>query len=281
MNMKNLIKLFTFSLLLVCFTGCDEELERTVFDGDGTFVSFLASNTSSLAISVDDASATVDLSISASGLSSVDRTYPLVLNTDNTTADLSTFSLPASVTIPAGSYFGTFTLSIINNDFLDSTPKNIVFGLEEDGSFSIDNNSASVTVFQVCPVPDDFMVGDYEIADVMATIGPGNGTSNFAPGTVTLEASSPTTRSFEVAILPAFRGPVTVTFDLVCNTLILNTVGPQPPIACGATDYIYGDDGNNTYSVDEGDDLFTITYIEDVDSSCGGPYAASFTLTKL
>jgi hypothetical protein len=279
--MKKLIKLFAFSLLLVCFTGCNEELERTVFDGDGTFVSFLSSNATSLAVSIDDASATIDLSISASGLSGVDRTYPLVLNTDNTTADLSTFALPASVTIPAGSYFGTFTLSIINNDLLDSSPKNIVFGLEEDGSFDIDNNSASVTVFEVCPVPDDFMVGEYEITEISSTSASFNGTVAFATGTVTITAPTETTRFFEIPMWPAFRpDPRPVTFTLVCNTLVMEETGPDNILCTAGVPTIYVDSGNNTYDTSD-DSFFEITYLEDFDGSCGGPFNASFSLTKL
>ncbi len=281
--MKKLIKLFTLSLLLVCVTGCDDEFDKVIFDGNGTFISFVASNPSSLPVSVDDASATIDLSISASGLSDTDRTYPLVLNTEETNADPSLFALPASVTIPAGSYFGTFTLAITNNELLDSTPQTIAFGLEETGDFSIDTNLETLNIFQVCPVPADFMVGEYAITDVTGVIGPGNGTSNFESTTVTIEASSATSRTFEVAILPGFRpDAATVTLDLVCNTLIMNPTGPNGAISCNGVDaYTYADDGNNTYSVDEGDDVFIITYLEDIDGACGGPFAASFSLTKL
>jgi hypothetical protein len=160
----------------------------------------------------------------------------------------------------------------------------------EDVSIGIDENSPTsyrVTIPCTNPefLPDDYFVGEYTITDVEATIGPGNGTSNFEAGTVTLSADpfNPNVRLFDSPAVPAFTGGTPFSFSLLFSTdntvTLQNFVGLG--ISCdGATEYGFGP-ANSAVSWDIcNDNSITITYEEDPGGSCGGPFVSSFSLVK-
>lgn len=146
------------------------------------------------------------------------------------------------------------------------------------------NRQIEVTLEKQCPVADDYMVGEYTISDVQATIGPANGTPNFG-GTVTISVgSSSTSRVFETNFLPGFGTPLEeIELSLVCGNLFLNT-SVNTALSCngGASFLGFAPDpeANMTYS-DDDDSSFVINYIEDSNVSCGGPFNSSFILTKV
>lgn len=157
----------------------------------------------------------------------------------------------------------------------------VLIGLEED---SIVRHTVTIPCSNPLEIPTDYFVGDYSIVDVDATIGPGNGTSNFEAGTVTLVAGAGNTRVFNAAVLPAFNGEIEmVTIDFTTdNVVVLGDVDPS--LACGADapPYVFtaATEGNTPWDVCN-DNTITVVYTEDPNASCGGPYVSSFTLTKL
>ncbi len=134
-------------------------------------------------------------------------------------------------------------------------------------------------------LPSTLFLGDYTIEDNVATIGPANGTENFAAGTVTLTADplDATKRLFDAAVLPAFNSEIeqiTLEFDS-SNAVVLGFVDPS--LSCnGFTPYIFADAANfnSIWNVCD-DQSITVNYTEDPNGSCGGPFPASFTLTKV
>jgi len=264
------------------FTSC-EETEAPIYDGSQTLVYFNGT-ASDLTVEVDT-SDSVDIEIGASTISSEDRIVTISVDEENTTVASEIYSFPSTVTIPANEYFGTLTVTAVDNGLTTETQTLTlkIDGIEGGAGGVPSPLTHEVSIVEVCPVPSDYMVGMYQIADITATVGPANGTENFASGTVELTAATATSREFEVAILPAFRGPVTVTVNLVCNTLILAEVGPDPGISCNGADlYVFGTAGANDSAYDVASDQnFTIFYTEDVNGACGGPYLSSFSLTKL
>ncbi len=134
-----------------------------------------------------------------------------------------------------------------------------------------------------CPAPENFLVGDYQIVDVSANVGPGNGTSNFAPGLVTIIGSG-NTRTFLNAILPAFTNNALRTINLRLNCNVIQIEDVDANLSCDqVNNYIYTttDVANSTpYSLTGSDASFVINYIEDPLGSCGGPFNSSFSLTK-
>lgn len=273
--MKKFAILFIGALFM--FTSC-EETEAPIYDGSQT-LAYFNGTTSDLPVEING-SATVNIEVGASTISTSDRTVTVSIDTDNSTADAAIYSVPTSVVIPANEYFGTLTVTGTDNGLTTDAQ---TLTLQIDG---IDGGVASplthtVTIVEVCPIPADYLVGDYQIADVSAAIGPANGTENFAAGTVNITAATETSRTFNNGVLPAFAGTSDVTINLICNTLVLAELSPG--LTCNGTDsYIFIDAGANNSSYDLSSDLnFTIFYTEDPLGSCGGPFLSSFSLTKL
>lgn len=137
-------------------------------------------------------------------------------------------------------------------------------------------------------VPDTYFVGDYAIADDVATIGPGNGTENFGAGTVTITVDplNPRARMFDTTALPAFTGgapfPASIVFAEDDTVTLGGYIGLG--ISCdGVNEYAFdaaapGTSGN--WNICE-DSFITVSYTEDPNGACGGPFESSFTLTKL
>jgi len=136
-------------------------------------------------------------------------------------------------------------------------------------------------------LPDDYFVGDYMIVDGAATIGPGNGTSNVAPGMVTLFADpeNPNVRAFLSPVLPAFLpDPQVFEIEFTTDNVVILANAIETPLSCdgGATGYNWGtaDSGNSPWDICN-DESITVFYTEDTDGSCGGPFTSSFILTKV
>jgi len=231
-------------------------------------------------------STTASVVISSSNVSDVDRTVQVSLDTTNTTMPRELIDFERNVTLPAGEYTTELEVMITDLD-LDFTQEfDIAFDLNDIS----DSNDTTIpnpgTLFKVtisCEVPEDFMVGDYAISDVTATIGPGNDTSNFEPGVVTLVAEG-TSRTFTNRVLPAFvAAPQDIVINLNCDVFQLGDVVPGLQCTDGVPYIFTGTSRNDSsaYSVEGSDESFVINYIEDPEGSCGGPFVSSFSLIKL
>lgn len=224
----------------------------------------------------------LNIPVNASILSSEDRVFNIEIvtsdNEGNTTAIEGSYSVPATVTVPANEYTGTLTINGTDVPGVDIEALTLEIALADNDSYTAGPN-AIINVFQTCPVPDTFMVGDYQLLSVGGSIGPNNNTENFESGIVTITAESSTRRSFNVAILPGLRAnPVTVSLRLACGIFILDNVGPEPPIQCQQPNdeeifVLFGAASNpSTYPTDfSNDSSFNITYNEDILGSCGAP----------
>jgi hypothetical protein len=137
-------------------------------------------------------------------------------------------------------------------------------------------------------ISETYFVGDYAISDVVATIGPGNGTENIGSGTVTLAVDpfNPNVRSFDITLLPAFTGGAPYAASIEFSSDDVVTLGGYigGGISCnGVDEYGY----TSAAAADSGpwdvcnDQSIIVNYVEDPNGACGGPYPASFSLTKL
>jgi len=145
----------------------------------------------------------------------------------------------------------------------------------------------SIPCFNPDVIPSDYFTGDYALADVTATIGPGNGTENFATGntSLTVDPTNPNIRVFRAPIVPAFNPEIeTISIEFVPGDNIVRLLDVDPNLSCdGATLYIYvAESVANSSPWDVcNDEAITITYVEDSLGSCGGPFTSSFSLTKI
>lgn len=168
---------------------------------------------------------------------------------------------------------------------ITSTSSGIGVGVDDT---SITTHRVTIPCSNPDVLPSDYFVGDYEIADVTATIGPGNGTQNIGSGVVTLsvDPNNPNRRLFQAQVLPAFTGGALYDFSIefdVDNDVVSLGGFTGSGISCSGPEYGYtgaAADASGPWDVCN-DESITIQYVEDPLVGCGGPYAASFSLTKV
>ncbi|WP_124980115.1 hypothetical protein [Nonlabens xiamenensis] len=271
--MKNISK-FLFAFLAIALIGCEEDL--VIYDNvNGPALVAFSNSSFDLEIEID-ATGSVTVPVNVSTISDMDRTFNIEVSQDpeeNTLVDMSVM-IPSTVTIPANSYTGEVVITGQDVPGVDTAVETVVLRIEDGAGFSV-GQPTTINVFQVCPIPADYMVGDYSLFNLSGVVGPGNGTENFESGTVTLSVgSSPSQRVFSAAIYPGFR-PTAVnnTINLVCGNLVLGQTGPSPALGCTATPLLFGPATNQT-TYDLSDDTnIIVAYNEDIDGSCGGPFA--------
>lgn len=281
--MKKLIIPFLAMMTLI-FTSC-EETESVIYDGAQTLAYF---NGTGATLEVEITSTgEITIPVNVSTLSSSPRTVSVSVNDAATTADPAQYSFNGSVTIPANTYFGSFTLTGI--DAANLTTSGVTLSLKIDG---VDGGVGSprtyaVNILLICPIDATFAVGNY----TLNTTSGGVPAAGFAPAmgngvTVNLVAgSSSTERLFNVKFYPTFgfaNPPVNVSFSLVCEETVFNgIVSPGVSgVGCGSSIPFGRSNTNGAYTTGD-DTTLTLFYLEDVGgASCGTEAEGSISLTK-
>jgi hypothetical protein len=280
--MKKLIIPFLIAVTLV-FQAC-EPTESVIYDGSQTLAYF------------DGVGATLEVEINSTGeitipvnvstLSGTERNVSVSAVEAASSATSGQYSFNGTVTIPANTYFGSMTLTGIDDGL---TTDGVVLILQID---SVDGGSPSpdtyqVRIVEICPIDASFAVGDYT-ADWQSGGIPAAG---FAPligngETVTVQVGAGSTeRFFRTKIYPTFSfGQVMQwTFGLICEEIVTQdqleteTTGvacnPNPAILIGGA-------GGGSYTT--GDDTkLTLVFIEDLGGgSCGTEASTTIELTK-
>lgn len=287
--MKKIIGIFALSALLFACDTTDE----TSLDGRVDTIYFDAPTATLNITNVDPGSTSFVVNVSKSA--STDRTYNLEVDASST-AYASSYAIDtATLFIPANSISGSATVNgMYDNTIMPSTGTetlvlNLMAGDEVQSTFpntTATNKQITVTVNRSCinpaTVPNDYFVGDYTIADVVGVIGPGNGTENFQGGTVTLSVNgtNPNMRDFVTAVYPAFTGaaPVNASIEFTAGGVLLSNINSG--IGCSAPRVEFSSASNSEWIICDGDDTIIVNYTEDPLGSCGGPYEASFSLTR-
>jgi len=163
--MKKIAILFIGALFL--FTSC-EETQSPIYDGSQT-LAYFNGTTSSLEVEINNTNS-IDISVGASTISSSDRTVAVSVDVDNTTAAADIYSFPSSVTIPAGEFFGTLTVTAVDNG-LTTQPETLSLQID-----SIDGGVGSsvlhtVSIVEICPIATTFATGDYALNFVSGGVG--------------------------------------------------------------------------------------------------------------
>lgn len=312
--MKNIIKIASLVLVLACFVACDdsndlgfrptENVGWIQFPEPANPIQVNPVNQPTFAVGIDvqvpivenDFTITYDL-VPVSGLDpnvifSSDSGsivspagYGSYAGPDNNTGI--EYSYTANIEFDATQVPLLTELMIFDVVLKTSSDPNITVGLA-----GVDKplSQRVVILCAVNPemVPDTYFVGDYAIADDVASIGPGNGTENFGAGTVTLSVDplNPRGRLFDTTALPAFTGGAPFPASIVLAEDDTVTLGGYIGlgISCdGATEYAFDAGAPGTlgnWNICE-DTFITISYTEDPNGSCGGPFESTFTLTKL
>jgi len=280
--MKKLIIPFILVIALV-FQSC-EETQSPIYDGSQT-LAYFDGTSATLEVLINE-TGEIEIPVNVSTLSSSDRTVTVSVNDATTTATAGQYSFNGSVTIPANTYFSSFTLTGLD-DNLDTTGVTLSLQIDGvDGGVGSPRNY-SVTIVEICPVAATFAVGDY----TLNTLSGGIAAANFAPAmgngvTVTLAVGgSSTERIFNVKFYPAFgfaNPPVDVSFALSCEeTVFGGIVSPGlSGVGCGSSIPFGASSNNGAYSAAD-DSTMTIYYMEDIgDASCGPQAEGLIQLVK-
>ncbi|WP_438961657.1 hypothetical protein [Nonlabens sp.] len=273
--MKKLILSGVIAIALLA--SCDKESELRKGAGTNTALASFSTNVIDFAVEIDTQNfgASQDITVNVSQASNADRTINVNVVDDNTNADPLNYTIPASVTIPAGAYSGTLTITGQDTN-LETTPTQIELELVAPDSGTVAGPNATINIFQVCPIPDDYFVGAYTIGDLQGVF---QG-ENFDTGTVDVMLPAPgaVTRTFDASF---FGNSQNITINLVCNELVFATTFDSGFVAgTPASAIIIKPASNNTSTYSLTDDTF---FSVDYDNEAGGfgTYAGSFFLSKI
>lgn len=160
MKINNKFFMYAASFMLIASTliSCNEE-DATSSVIEDNFVSLEAKKRVVLPV---DETQTFDFNVYASAEHSSDRTFNLVVNTDDSTLDPMYYSVPTTVTIPANSKVGTFQVSITGTGL--ETGKTIIVNLEKVAGTNFGNSPLTINVKELCEqnlVALDLIFDDY------------------------------------------------------------------------------------------------------------------------
>lgn len=143
--MKKYIILFLVSLSFLAFTGCEETAEPKITD-----YNYVAFSDSEVDLKVDKGStSSATYTVGVSTTSSSERTFNIVIDQAMTDADPASYTMPSSVTIPANSNSGSFTIDVVDVNIISS--KVLVLKLEEQDGLIIGNqNQFVINLLRVC-----------------------------------------------------------------------------------------------------------------------------------
>lgn len=275
-NKLSYIILLSTILLFNC-----KKQENLVFDNVNgqTLISF-GQSTSNLRVVINDVGS-VDIPINVSTVSNTDRTARV--SVVSSTAPAGTFSVPATVVIPAGSYNGTLTVSGTDTTELTTEQKNIQIKFDSfDGSNVHLDSNHTINIFQVCPVQSNLFVGRYSIT--VNSPGVFRAGTYGATGTVvelSVGATS-TQRVFRANYFNDTRFNRQFILNFVCNTIEIPYQDHN--VGCGgnSVNLSTGPATNKGIYSTTDDSSFTVILTDNVDSDCGGsPVEARYTFTKL
>lgn len=281
--MKTFFKIF---LLAAIFTSCDD-VEPTIFHGDDpaeqTFLSF-SSGSYSLPIERDAAGSST-LTLTVSTISTVDRTYNLEIVPGS--ADPTTYSAPASVTVPAGEYVTTFNITGQDNGLVDDIVKYFTLKISEASitDESLGHAEALIGVYEVCPLQSPFL-GNYTISSSSAIF---QGLQPLSGNVELVEGANQYERVCNATVYPGYGGTREVVIIFQCDFLNLGT-SINTGVGCGEVD----DEGNRisiwlqaadreqraAYNTSN-DASFNLKFTENARNACEAPSGtAQATFTK-
>lgn len=283
--MKNIFKLLLVGLLAA---SCGD-VEPVTFNGQEGGPTFLSFSKSVYSLPIErDGVGSVEITLNSSTLSSVDRTYnfELVPNTSLLAANPATYTIPGSITIPAGQYSGTAVVNGVDGGLVDATRKNFAIrmnNIPEDEDF--DSDTASFIVYEVCGLGAPFL-GQYEVEQITAA-SPNTGVDIITEGIYTLtEGETVYDRYVTFEPYAGFGLPdanLLITFN--CDDLnMFGTYDTElgcPDDAEGVSIAFGSTDNPGDYNIDD-DSTFDLIVTENLESACGGsPREVVIRFTKV
>lgn len=282
--MKNIFRLL---FLAAIFTSC-EDVEPTIYNGsaeEGTFLSFSRS-TYSLPIE-RDANGTLNIIVNSSTVSNVDRTYnvELIPNSSASAANPATYSFPGTVTIPAGSYQGVLVVTGSDLGLVDEESKRFQIRLTGITTEFIDQDVATINVFEVCPLEDDFL-GLYQVTQ-MNPVWSFIGSTSIKEGVYELKVGETIyDRVFTTEVYPALNfglDPWEFEISFRCDFVNLGSKHDTETLRCtGGPTFVFKPTANPEPYDTADDSEFFVTFTENAARACNqNPREVRYRFTKL
>lgn len=273
--MKNKIFKLLFTTAILIFASSCEKTESKIYDG-GQSLAYFNTSSAALEVVINDVG-TVDVPVGSSTLSASDRTVTISLVEDSSTAAAENYSFNSTVVIPANKYFGAFTISGVDNS-VETTAETLTFKLETFSDGAVSTELLEVSVFQVCPIPDDYFVGSYLMEQISAEV---DGPTLSDGSIVNISVSGGTSRTFETETYPLYCGGnfINFTVNLVCGEFVV----PLTDTACrcsDASDWFGPALVNKTYDLTANDNVLEVTFSDDRKSDCGPTAQTTYRFTK-
>ena len=273
------MKKIIYSLLAIALVfSCQDQDDHgvTVNDYNGLEnVTYFTSGTSATYF-VSPGSGNFNITIGSTGVTSVDRTYEIVVDASSTAVSGVEYSLPStSVTIPAGSYFGDLSVQGIPDG---ATEAGSTLVLSLSGGDSMESSSFTLSIVKSCPLEADF-TGSYLIEQITPYID-GPTLDDGAVVTVyTIDGGNQFQRGFLTANFTDYcNTPNEFIFELNCGSVLVPT--DQSCNCSCAGNYFFGaPDVPSTYTYND-DTVFELTFTDDVTNDCGADAQTTYRFTK-
>lgn len=141
--MKKHIYIFLVSLGLISFSSCEESAVEALGNSIASFDSY------SLDIGVEIGSQTSkEIKVYTSNITNSARTLEVIVDSENTNADAGAYTVPSSVTIPAGTNVGSLTVDIKDVNLTED--KTLVVRLKSSESINV-TDALTISLSQLCP----------------------------------------------------------------------------------------------------------------------------------
>lgn len=158
--MKKILNILSVVFITLVLTSCEEDLKVYDADNGQTALSF-----SRASASVNNCAPQVDVVLQSTTRSSQDRSFSIVVDAENTTATPAQYSAPNSITIPAGEFTGTATVTIDFDEVSQGSAESLVLSISPTGDDVINTRgSIAINYTGVCTdnvVNLNFVFDDY------------------------------------------------------------------------------------------------------------------------
>lgn len=143
--MKKYIYLFLASVAIISFSSCEVDSVEPL---DTSFASFV-SNTMNIGV-LDGAETSQELKVYTTNITSTDRIISVVVDATGTNADPAAYTIPSTVTIPAGTNVGTLKIDIKDVGLELSKDKTLTLRLQSTEDLST-GSALKINLGILCP----------------------------------------------------------------------------------------------------------------------------------
>ncbi len=156
--MKKIKYILLLFWVLFTFNNCSEDIKGTE---ELNYAGF--EGTSASVVVNQNSSSDLSIKIYSTRKTGSARTFNLAVVTDKTSADVAAYDVPSSVTIPANSNVGEFTVTV-SDENLDPGGNTVVLRLESNNKlYTGDNITINVQLY--CPLNISDFLGEYMISE--------------------------------------------------------------------------------------------------------------------